>query len=208
MSTSSTRIRLRISRPAPTSSTHANAISDTTSALRTHAAPAAFGRTARGVLQRVVSAAPRACSAGARPNTMPVSDRDRQREAERGGIRPHVAQQRNADGVQPRERARAADREHQSRGARRCRRARCLRSASARSGGARPAPSAVRIAISFCRDAVRASSRFERLAHTISITIADRAREHPDRQADAAADLLGERLHVALEAVALRDAPP
>ena len=34
----------------------------------------------------------------------------------------------------------------------------------------RPAPSAVRIAISFCRAAVRASSRFERLAQTISIT--------------------------------------
>ena len=68
----------------------------------------------------------------------------------------------------------------------------------------RPAPSAVRIAISFCRDAVRASSRLERFAQTISITIADRAREHPDREPDAAADLLGERLHVALEAVALR----
>ena len=35
-----------------------------------------------------------------------------------------------------------------------------------------PAPSAVRIAISFCRDAVRASSRFDRLAQTMSITIA------------------------------------
>ena len=68
----------------------------------------------------------------------------------------------------------------------------------------RPAPSAVRIAISFCRDAVRASSRFERLAQTISITIADRAGEHPDREPDAAADLFGQRLDVALEAVALR----
>ncbi len=35
----------------------------------------------------------------------------------------------------------------------------------------RPAPSAVRIAISFCREAVRASSRLERLAQTMSITI-------------------------------------
>ena len=34
----------------------------------------------------------------------------------------------------------------------------------------RPAPSAVRMAISFCRVAVRASSRLERLAQTISIT--------------------------------------
>ena len=34
----------------------------------------------------------------------------------------------------------------------------------------RPAPSAVRIAISFCRAAVRASSRFDRLAQTISMT--------------------------------------
>ena len=36
----------------------------------------------------------------------------------------------------------------------------------------RPAPSATRIAISFCRAAVRASSRFDRLAHTISMTTA------------------------------------
>ena len=36
----------------------------------------------------------------------------------------------------------------------------------------RPAPSAVRIAISFCRDAVRASSRLERLAQTMSMTMA------------------------------------
>jgi len=36
----------------------------------------------------------------------------------------------------------------------------------------RPAPSAVRIAISFCRVAVRASSRFDRFAHTMSMTIA------------------------------------
>ena len=35
----------------------------------------------------------------------------------------------------------------------------------------RPAPSAVRIAISFWRAAVRASSRFDRFAHTISITM-------------------------------------
>ena len=35
----------------------------------------------------------------------------------------------------------------------------------------RPAPSAMRIAISLCRAAVRASSRFDRLAQTISITI-------------------------------------
>jgi hypothetical protein len=36
----------------------------------------------------------------------------------------------------------------------------------------RPAPSAMRIATSFCRAAARASSRFDRLAQTISITMA------------------------------------
>ena len=34
----------------------------------------------------------------------------------------------------------------------------------------RAAPKAVRMAISFCRAAVRASSRFERFVHTISMT--------------------------------------
>ena len=70
----------------------------------------------------------------------------------------------------------------------------------------RPAPSAVRIAISFCRDAVRASSRFERFAQTMSITIATAPASTQTRQAHAAADLFGQRLDVALEAVAFRDA--
>ena len=58
---------------------------------------------------------------------MPVTIAMRQREAERRRVGVDVAQQRNADRVEPRERARAAERQHQPERPRRCTTARCLR---------------------------------------------------------------------------------
>ena len=66
----------------------------------------------------------------------------------------------------------------------------------------RPAPSAVRIAISFCRAAVRASSRFDRLAQTISMTTATAPASTQSAEAHPAVHLVRQRLHVALEGVA------
>ena len=170
-------------------------------------AAAAFGRPAGRVLQRVVQRRAWRLQRRRQAEHDAGDDRDDHREAERGAVDAHVAQQRNADGV---ELARAGA----------CRRARAPGRAAAPLHDStrpsvsicaisrpRPAPSAVRIAISFCRAAVRASSRFERFAHTISITIADRAGEHPARRRRTAADVLGQRLHESLRSRCAPDAP-
>ena len=92
-STSSTRTKLRISRPAPTSSTQAKAISETTSALRIQVRrPPVDPRLAS--FSASCSAASDDWNAGARPNTMPVTNGDRQREAERGRIGVDALEQR------------------------------------------------------------------------------------------------------------------
>ena len=124
-------------------------------------APLSFKSRAR---VRRVPAAPAPC-----PNTRPVSDRHQQGEGERAGIELDALEQRNAERIQVRDSPRAGHGQHQAQ-----------RGAAAGEHDAlgqhlpdqapRPAPSAARIAISFCRAAVRASSRFERFAHTISIT--------------------------------------
>ena len=86
MSTSSTRMRLRISRPAPTRSTQANAISDTTSALRTQAGRGL--RSTRGSRPSTRSCSDRARRLQRRRETEDEAghDRERQREAERGRV--------------------------------------------------------------------------------------------------------------------------
>ena len=68
----------------------------------------------------------------------------------------------------------------------------------------RPAPSAVRMAISFCRVAVRASSRLERFAQTISITTPTAHASTSKRRPDAAADVFRQRGELAFKIVALR----
>ena len=112
--TSSTLTRLRISRPAPTSRTQANAISDTTSALRTQARlrPSVDPRLAS--FSALVIPAPDACSAGARPKTMPVISVTTDGEHERGAVSAHVAQQRDADRIELGQQARAGDREREA----------------------------------------------------------------------------------------------
>ena len=170
ISTSSTRIRLRTSRPAPTTRTQAKATSATTSALRTHARcrPSVEPRAAS--LSALVSAVPRSWSAGASPNTIPVaiaiarvkvnavrsvctscssgmltaSSRASARVPATANTSPRSAPLH--DSTMP-------------------------SVSSCASRRRRPAPRAVRIATSFCRVAVRARSRLERLAQTISITI-------------------------------------
>ena len=128
MSTSSTRIRLRIeqARADEQDAGEGDLRDDERVAHPARAAgPPVEPRLAS--LSALVSAGPGACSAGARPKTMPVTIATRQREDERGRVGAHVAQQRNADRVEPRQRARAGNRERRGRGARRCTRARCLR---------------------------------------------------------------------------------
>ena len=66
----------------------------------------------------------------------------------------------------------------------------------------------MRIAISFCRAAVRASSRFDRLAQTISMTIPTAPASTKTARPDVAADVVGKRPDEALEAVALRMLAP
>ena len=171
MSTSRTRIRLRMRRPAPTSSTHANAISVTTRAFRTQVRrlPSVEPRVAS--FNAFVIAAPRACSAGARPKTMPVT-------SAMASVKPSaVASVRTLRSsgmltasspasarVPANVRARPTSAPVHER---------TMPSVSiCASSRRRPAPRAVRMAISFWRDAARARRRLDRLAQTMSITIA------------------------------------
>ena len=197
MFTSSTRTRLRINRPAPTSRTQANATSDTTSALRIdfRRRPSVDPRLAS--FSASWSAEVCGCSAGASPKTTPV-------RIATATVNPRTV---------------ASIRRPASKGmltASRCASARVPAIASntpsrppvpastspsvsiCATSRRRPAPSAVRMAISFCRAAVRASSRFERFAHTISITMPTAPGEHPQRQADPATDLVGRAVSRAL----------
>ena len=98
--TSSTRRKLRISRPAPTSSTHASAISDTTSASRIQArrlpaarSPGAFFQRRRGRQARA-RAAPGRCRTRDR-SALPSATVNR----ERTSVDMHAVEQRNAERV-------------------------------------------------------------------------------------------------------------
>ena len=162
-------MKLRIRRPAPTSSTQANAISDTTSAPRTQLRPPVDPRLAS--FSAPCSAASGVLNAGARPKRMPVPSA--------------IASVKASDAASVWTLASSGILTASSRAS-----ARVPAIATASPSSAplhdntipsvsicatsrpRPAPSAVRIAISFCRAALRARSRFERFAHTISITTA------------------------------------
>ena len=118
-----------------------------------------------------MSAAPRGCSAGTSPNTMPVTSAI---ASVKPSAVPSVRTSRSSGMLTASSRASARVPAiarispriaplHES----------TMPSVSICASSRRlPAPSAVRIAISLCRAAVRASSRFERLAQTMSITMA------------------------------------
>ena len=112
--TSSTLTRLRISRPAPTSSTHAKAISDTTRALRTQLRPRLSVDPRLASFRALVMTEPDACSAGARPKTMPVTSAMTTVKPSAVPSSADVAQQRNAHGFELRQQARAAQREDEA----------------------------------------------------------------------------------------------
>ena len=154
-------------------------------------------------LSALVSAVPRSWSAGASPNTIPVAIAIASVKLSAVSVGLHVVQQRNADRVQPRQRAgagngqqqpqeRAAARQHDALG----QQLRQQAAASGAEGGAN------RHFLLPCRgprqQQVGEVGADDQHHHP------DRAREHPDREPDAAADLFGERLDVALEAVAFR----
>ena len=106
--TSRTRTKLRINRPAPTSSTQAKAISDTTSAAANPVVAAA------GVEPRLVSfnaswsAPARHLNRRGEPEDDAGQDGGEQREGQSGDVGPHALEQRDADGVETRENPRAA----------------------------------------------------------------------------------------------------
>ena len=81
-----------------------------------------------------------------------------------------LAEQRDADRIQSRERARAGDRQQQAEDRAAAGQHDALGQHLRDQPPAAGTRARVRIAISFCRAAVRASSRFDRLAQTISIT--------------------------------------
>ena len=160
-------MKLRSSRPAPTRSTQANASSETTRAFFTQVRRPVDPRLES--LSASCSIASGALNAGARPSTIPVTTAI-------ASVKPSVApSSRTCDSIATETASRRAS-------------ARVPAIATARPRTAplhdstipsvsicamsrpRPAPSAVRMAISFCRALVRASSRFDRFAHTISMT--------------------------------------
>ena len=168
--TSSTLIRLRISRPAPTSSTQAKATSDTTRALRTQVRPRPSVDPRLASFSALVITDPDACSAGATPKTRPVTSA---RITAKPSAAPSVRTSRSSgmltasswvsSRVPPRAMIRPSTAPlHDSTSP---------SVSSCASSRRRPAPSAMRMATSFCRAAVRASSRFDRLAQTISMTM-------------------------------------
>ena len=88
-STSRTRRKLRISRPAPTRSTHARATSGDDEGVAHPGVASADARPAGAFLQRGVHArATGICSAGTMLNTSPVTMRERDRDRNRGARRP------------------------------------------------------------------------------------------------------------------------
>ena len=87
--------KLRVIRPAPTSSISASATSTTTSALSSRAARTAASRPRRRSSCRA-SPARDACSAGTRPNTSATHDRDRQREEQHAAVEAHILHPRQA----------------------------------------------------------------------------------------------------------------
>ena len=143
------RTKLRISRPAPISTTTASAISEPP-------ARCACARPARPVVpprppsfKAAVRLAPRTCSAGTMPNRMPGEQRNRQREQEQPADRARLRQARHAGrpGVSQnvdRRRWPAAGRAARPPGTAAC----SPKAAASRCGrGPRPAPRAARISL-------------------------------------------------------------
>src|ERR1019366_6853129 len=120
-SVSSTFRKLRLSKPAPTRSTQASAISETTSAPRIHCralspvAPRPEARSASPIAEAGI------CSAGERPNSNPAATASARAKRSGGGSEPNGSQQRERERAHSGNGARARDgeRDAEQRSARR-----------------------------------------------------------------------------------------
>ena len=130
---------------------------------------------------------PTPCTAGARPSRIPVTVVTANGEQQHGGIDADVIRPRQHPLADQIERVGRQIREAECNGAADNRRAGGFRRGTVGSAWRVDAPSATRTAISRCRTAARASSRFARLAQVISRTKPTAPKQHEHGAADVAA---------------------
>ena len=163
-------------------------------------APAAFSRAARGVLQGVRDRGAARLQRRHETENDAGHERDRQREAERRGVGADVTKQRDTDRVQPGERAGARERQHQAHQRAAAREHDAL-GQHLREQPAAPGPEGGANGDLFLPRRRAREEQVRQVGADDEHHHRHRARQYPDGQAHAAADVIGERLDVALEAV-------